>query len=362
MKLVTVLGARPQFIKAAALSALISENQSITEIIIHTGQHYDKNMSDIFFEQMGIPQPNYNLGVSGGGHGQMTGRQLEAIETVLLAEKPNFVVVYGDTNSTLAAALAAAKLHIPVVHIEAGLRSFNKKMPEEINRILTDHVSDFLFTPSKAATKLLAREGIDHSGVICCGDIMYDVALLFGDKAVASSTILDDIGLTGKRFKLATIHRQENTDDPERMAEIFSSLRTLSKDMPLVLPLHPRTRNVLEASGDFSALTEGLTILDPLPFFDITRLLKAAELMVTDSGGMQKEAYYHGTKSIILRDETEWSELVDLGWATIPKSIHESEIINAVAQAEKNQPDTNTLPYGEGNSAEIILATLLAQG
>ena len=360
MKLVTVLGARPQFIKAAALSHLISQDDAVTEVIVHTGQHYDKNMSDIFFQQMGIPLPKYNLGVAGGGHGQMTGRQLEAIENVLLTEKPDFVVVYGDTNSTLAAALAASKIHIPVAHIEAGLRSHNKKMPEEINRILTDHVSDFLFTPSDVATKLLRKEGIDNSGVICSGDIMYDVALHFGPKSIASSTILDDLNLADGGFKLATIHRQENTDDLDRLSEIFASLRELAQEEPLILPAHPRTKKILEAAGKFDEFTDGLTILEPLSFFDITCLLKAANLLVTDSGGMQKEAYYHGTKSVVIRDETEWTELLDLGWAKIPESIEKEAILATVMQIGRTHPNSDISPYGKGNAAEIILNTLKA--
>jgi UDP-GlcNAc3NAcA epimerase len=360
LRLATVLGARPQFIKASALSHAIAADSDVQETIIHTGQHYDSSMSGIFFEQLEIPHPAYNLGVSGGGHGAMTGRQLEGIEDILVAERPDCVVVYGDTNSTLAAALAAAKLHVPVAHIEAGLRSFNKRMPEEVNRILTDHVSAFLFAPSQASVAHLAREGIDHAGVHCAGDIMCDVARIFGPKAQDVSNTVEDLGLTAKGFVLATIHRQENTDDPARLLQLFEALRKQAEIMPVVLPLHPRTRKALAAEGKLDSATRGLIVLDPIPFFDITRLLTEAALVMTDSGGMQKEAFYHGTRSVILREETEWVELLELNRAVIPESLTPDAILKAAQDILELEGNDGTNPYGDGHAAQHILEALKA--
>ena len=240
MKIVTVVGARPQFIKAATVSRQVRERDGVEDVIIHTGQHYDAQMSDVFFESMDIPKPNYNLEIGGGTHGAMTGQQLERIEAVLMDEKPDWVLVYGDTNSTLAGALAAAKLHIPVAHVESGLRSFNRRMPEEINRVLTDHVATLLFVPSQLAVDNLALEGITGDQVVNVGDVMYDASLIYAETADTRSQIIEELGLEPGKFRLCTCHRQENVDDPRRLAAIFSALRELSNDMPLVLPLHPR--------------------------------------------------------------------------------------------------------------------------
>jgi len=360
MKLATILGARPQFIKAAAVSRAVLGSSGIDEILIHTGQHHDTNMSEIFFAEMGIPAPAHHLGIAGGGHGQMTGRQLEAVERVLIDERPDAVLVYGDTNSTLAGALAAAKLHIPVAHVEAGLRSFNRRMPEEINRVLTDHVSTWLFAPSREAMTHLAAEGIRHGGAVFTGDVMYDAALIFGAEAEARSDIIERLGLVPGHFRLCTAHRQENTDDPDRLAAIFGALRALGAEKPLVLPLHPRTRKVLEAGGDFQAMTDGLVLTDPVGFFDIIRLLRGASLVLTDSGGMQKEAYFHGTPVIILRDETEWPELVTLGWARLAPPAAADTILAAARAMEGTTGDTAAAPYGDGAAAAAILRHLAA--
>lgn len=359
MKTITVLGARPQFIKAAPMSRAAANHADVTDIILHTGQHYDSNMSDVFFEELGIPAPKYHLGIGGGTHGQMTGRQLEAIESVLLEEKPDVVLVYGDTNSTIAGALAAAKLNIPVGHIEAGLRSFNKRMPEEVNRILTDHVSQWCFAPTQQAVDLLAAEGISGNTVKLVGDVMYDAALMFAEKAEATSTILKKLSVEPGNFVLSTVHRQENTDDPARLGAILEALRSISKVMPVVLPLHPRTRKILREKGDLEAQTAGLILTDPLGFFDIIALTRASCLLMTDSGGMQKEGYFHGKPVVILRDETEWGELLDLGWARLVPPTSSAAILSAAMQMRGTTGDLDAKPYGDGRAAKRILDTLL---
>jgi len=359
MKLATVLGARPQFIKAAAVSRALHAAPGIEEQIIHTGQHFDQNMSDVFFEEMGIPAPAHHLGISGGTHGRMTGRQLEAVEEVLLAEKPDAVMVYGDTNSTLAGALAAAKLHIPVAHVEAGLRSFNRRMPEEINRVLTDHAATWLFAPTQVALDHLKQEGLTHSGAVFAGDVMYDAALIFGAEADDRSDILERLNLAPGGFRLCTCHRAENTDDPARLAAIFRALRALASDTPLVLPLHPRTRKMLAEGGDFEAMTAGLTLIDPVGFFEIIRLMRGASLVLTDSGGLQKEAYFHGTPVVVLRDETEWVELVELGWARITPPTEQDAILTAARAMEGATGDTVARPYGDGQASQTIVQHLV---
>ena len=354
--IVTVVGARPQFIKAAMLSKTLAQQSGIQEIIVHTGQHYDPSMSDIFFKEMGIPKPKRNLSIGGGSQGQMTGRQLEAIEAVLLDLKPDGVLVYGDTNSTLAGALAAAKLNIPVLHVEAGLRSWNRKMPEEVNRVLTDHVSSFLFTPTETATANLEREGITK-GVMCVGDIMYDAALYYGSIVEQEgSKILDDLGLESGTFRLATLHRQENIDDPCNLAKLLAALRDLAQEMPLVLPLHPRLKRDLDMKGSFSRDLEGIQIIDPVGFKDMIALLRAARVVATDSGGVQKEAYFHGTPAAVLRGETEWVELIDLGCAQlVPPKDNSSELISAaIRECEILKGKANEYPFGTGNTSEII--------
>lgn len=309
MRIVTVIGARPQFIKAAVVSRKLREHKGVQEVIVHTGQHFDANMSDVFFEELDIPHPNYHLGIGGGTHGQNTGRMIEAIETVLLLEKPDWLLVYGDTDSTLAGALAAVKLQIPVAHVEAGLRSFNRAMPEEINRVLTDHVANKLFAPTETAVKNLAAEGITGDKVHNVGDVMYDAALYYGDKAEQTSRILSQLDLPSKGYILATLHRQENVDDQARLANILQGFA--ASDKPIVMPLHPRTRKRLQEFG--LNLPASVRVIDPVGYLDMVMLEKHAALIATDSGGVQKEAYFHKVPCITLRDETEWVELVEVG-------------------------------------------------
>jgi UDP-GlcNAc3NAcA epimerase len=309
MKIVTIVGARPQFIKAAVVSRAFREwRPEVQEILVHTGQHYDANMSDVFFDELDIPRPNYNLGVGGGSHGQNTGRMIEKIEAILLEEKPDWVLVYGDTDSTLAGALAAVKLHIPVAHVEAGLRSFNRRMPEEINRLLTDHVSSLLLLPGEGARANLSSEGIEGESVQVVGDVMYDAALFYRAKASRpAETSLQN--LAPGTFVLCTIHRAENTDDPNRMRQIFAGLAAI--EAKVLLPLHPRTKHRLQSFG--IDLPGNVTLIDPVGYLDMVWLEANCSLVMTDSGGVQKEAYFHEKFCITLRDETEWVELVDIG-------------------------------------------------
>jgi UDP-GlcNAc3NAcA epimerase len=330
MKIVTIVGARPQFIKAATVSRALRQTTTATEILVHTGQHYNTNMSDIFFEELGIPNPSYHLGIGSASHGGQTGRMLEAIEEVLLDEKPSWVLVYGDTNSTLAGALAAVKLHLPVAHVEAGLRSFNRKMPEEINRVLTDHASDLLFAPTEVAVNNLHQEGLS-SKTHLVGDVMYDGALFYAAKAQEQSRILETLELKSKSYVLATIHRAENTDNVQRLATIFEGLSVVAETLPVVLPLHPRTQVALEREG-IKASSRGLHITEPVGYLDMVMLEKNAKLIATDSGGVQKEAYFYRVPCVTLRDETEWLELVESGWnqLTPPKNAETiaSSILN----------------------------------
>lgn len=362
MKIVTIVGARPQFIKAAAVSqAIIEHNAScaenlslIIEVIVHTGQHFDHNMSEVFFEELGIPAPKYDLGISGGTHGAMTGRMLSSIEEVLLAERPDWVLIYGDTNSTLAAALGAAKLHIPIAHIEAGLRSFNNQMPEEINRIVADRLSKLLFCPTDTAVRNLANEGISQ-GVSNVGDVMFDVSLYFR-RLAARSTIHANLGLIPSRYVLATCHRAENTDDPVRLREIMEGLQDISRTMKVVLPLHPRTRQVLEAQSLLGTL-EGVVLTDPLPFLDMISLEQSALAIVTDSGGIQKEAFFFQVPCITIRDETEWVETVELRWNRLV-GADRTRILEAFNNLGSGEP--GVFPYGDGTAAEKIVRSILA--
>lgn len=351
-KVITIVGARPQFIKAAAVSRMFRDSEHFDERILHTGQHFDANMSDVFFDELDIPRPHYNLGVGGGGHGQNTGRMLEAIEAVLMSERPDWVLVYGDTDSTLAGALAAVKLHIPLAHVEAGLRSFNKRMPEEINRRLTDHASDLLLTPNAAAVKTLASEGISGRHVVSVGDVMYDAALIFGEKAEAKSKILSVLDLCPQRYILATVHRQENTDTPERLRNIFAGFAAAT--MPVVLPLHPRTRQRIDSFG--VVVPDNVKVVDPLGYLDMVMLEKNAALIATDSGGVQKEAYFHGIPCLTLRDETEWTELVELGWNTLASP--ERNDLGALFSMTYKRGVAGVAPYGNGSAAANILQEL----
>lgn len=359
IKIVTIVGARPQFIKAAAVSRVIRDSYGgkIEEVLVHTGQHYDDNMSKVFFEELDIPQPKYNLEISGGQHGAMTGRMLGAVEKVLLDEKPDWLLIYGDTNSTLAGALAAAKLHIPVAHVEAGLRSFNMRMPEEINRILSDRVSSLLFCPTETAVKNLSAEGISK-GVHNVGDVMYDVALFYRDRARQQSTILKDLELVENGFALATCHRAENTDDPKRLGEIVAALAKIAGSMQVVFPLHPRTRKLIEDYG-LRRYLDAVKVVEPLPFLDMVALERAAKVILTDSGGVQKEAYFYGVPCVTMRDETEWVETVELGWNQLVGASTQA-ILSAVSRPVESKQTNTITPYGDGKAALSIVSKLAA--
>jgi UDP-GlcNAc3NAcA epimerase len=343
-KIVTILGARPQFVKAAVLSRIMSEKNEIEEVIVHTGQHYDVNMSETFFKEMEIPEPKYNLNINGLGHGAMTGQMLEKIEKVLLDEKPDAVVIYGDTNSTIAGALAAKKLDIKVIHVEAGLRSYNMKMPEEINRILTDRISDLLICPTDSAIQNLKKEGFNNMDirVVKTGDIMKDAVEFYGKISAERSDIISRLDLKKHNFILATIHRQENTDDPERLRSIFEGLEEISREVQVVLPLHPRTRKILENSD----LKYNFTMIDPVGYFDMLELLKNCKMVVTDSGGLQKEAFFNQKHCIIVRDETEWVELVENGFAVIVGSDKDI-MLSAFDTYSNSITDFNKNLYGK---------------
>lgn len=347
-KIVTIVGARPQFIKAATLSRQF-QLLGLREVIIHTGQHFDENMSDVFFEEMDIPKPAYFLDIHSLPHGAMTGRMLEGIECVLQQEQPDAILVYGDTNSTLAGAMAAVKMHIPVIHIEAGLRSFNMNMPEEVNRILTDRISNVLFCPTDTAVNNLRKEGFEdfRTTIIKNGDVMQDAALFYMEKAEQKSGILAELALDN--FVLATIHRQENTDDPLKMNNIISGLNKINQKVPVVVPLHPRTRNILSKMN----IPPEFRIIDPVGYFDMLMLLKSCELVLTDSGGIQKEAFFLKKHCIILRDETEWTELVENGYNILAGSnVAKIETAFNELQHKKNTDFSLNL-YGNGHAAEI---------
>jgi UDP-GlcNAc3NAcA epimerase len=358
-RIVTVVGARPQFIKAAAVSRAVAARTDVEELLVHTGQHYDENMSDIFFAELGIPRPAQHLGIGGGGHGQQTGRMLEAIEKVLLDLKPDWLLVYGDTNSTLAGALAAAKLHIRVAHVEAGLRSFNRRMPEELNRVLTDHAADLLFAPTTAAAAHLHAEGIPDTRVRLVGDVMYDAALIHGERSELQSRVLDDLGLKAGHYILATIHRAENTDDALRLRAIFEGLLSLAREMPVVLPLHPRTRGAVDRAGLLGAVEAGLRLVPPVGYLDMVRLERNARLIATDSGGVQKEAFFYRVPCVTLRDETEWVELVELGWNHLVAPTDAPSVADGLRAGLNAPAGIDAHPYGDGHSAEKILAALV---
>jgi len=350
MRVVTVVGARPQFVKAAPVSRVLREKH--TEMLVHTGQHYDYGMSRIFFDELDMPEPDVNLGVGSGGHGRQTAEMLIGVEEVLLARRPDWVVVYGDTNSTLAGALAAAKLQIPVAHVEAGLRSFNRVMPEEHNRVLADHCSDLLFCPTQTAMENLAREGMAR-GVHMVGDVMYDAALRHGAVARQRSTLLDELGLAGRRFALATIHRPYNTDDPSRLLEIVNSLGAL--DMPVVFPVHARTRDRLAQINNPQSKIRNLQSVEPLGYLDMLALEQAAALILTDSGGVQKEAYFFGVPCVTLRPETEWVETVAAGWNRLAWG-DTAVIVAAALDAWPSEPPPSI--FGDGHAAERIVGIL----
>ncbi len=364
MNIVTIVGARPQFIKAAAVSRAIRKHNNenpedgIHEVIVHTGQHYDENMSQVFFDELDIPKPDYNLESGGGTHGAMTGRMLESIEHVLLVEQSDWVLIYGDTNSTLAGAIAASKLHIPVAHVEAGLRSFNMKMPEEINRVLVDRVSTILFCPTETAVNNLKSEGMTQ-GVLNVGDVMYDASLFYREMAREKSTILRGLSLKPKEYVLVTCHRAENTDDPIRLAGIVQGLAAIVDLVRVIFPLHPRTRKALEETGLFERLGQ-VEVLEPVSFLDMVQLEESAKAIVTDSGGVQKEAYFFGVPCITMRDETEWVETVDAGCNYLV-GADANKILAAYANlSDICLEDSFNVPlYGKGDTANQIVSCML---
>lgn len=375
--LLTIIGARPQIIKAAALSRAIRNSFSdrIKETIVHTGQHYDENMSQVFFDEMEVPKPDYNLGVGSASHGKQTAAMIEKIEDILLMEKPDFVVMYGDTNSTLAGSVAAAKIHIPVVHIEAGLRSFNKSMPEEVNRIICDHVSTLLFSPTTTGINNLIREGFnvhnqppftpDNPGIFHCGDIMYDNSLYFAEKAEKKSDILNKYNLSKGKFILGTIHRDNNTDIPERLNAIFKALNeiAINYDTDVVVPLHPRTSKILKQNlspelYDSVLSNPRINLIPPASFFEIIVLEKNCQLVMTDSGGVQKEAYYFQKPVIILRPETEWVEIVE-NKAGIITDANMENIINAFHHFRATDKLSFPPVFGDGKAAEFICKKII---
>lgn len=354
MKVVSIFGARPQFIKATLVSRELRWQH--TEVLVHTGQHYDDEMSAVFFQELEIPRPDYNLGVGSGSHGWQTGQMLAHVEKVLLAERPDWVLVYGDTNSTLAGALAAVKLHIPVAHVEAGLRSFNREMPEEHNRVLTDHCADLLFCPTRTAVNNLAKEGITR-GVHLVGDVMYDAVLQFGALARERSTILNDLGLTPKRYLLATVHRPYNTDDPERLQSILGAFIKIGE--PIVFPVHPRTRRCMAEFGlnNLPAFQcSNVQLVEPVSYLDMLMLEQHARLILTDSGGVQKEAYFFAVPCVTLRPETEWVETVNAGWNVVVEADRERIVWAAIGRV---WPDgTPPLAFGDGRAGEKMVRLL----
>ncbi len=354
MKVASVVGARPQFIKCAPVSRVLRE--VATEVLIHTGQHYDDNMSEVFFRELELPQPDYNLGVGSGPHGAQTGKMLKRLEAVLLKERPDHVLVYGDTNSTLAGALAAAKLHIPVAHVEAGLRSFNKQMPEEINRVVTDHLSSLLFCPSETAVKNLAREGITK-GVEFVGDVMYDALLRNIEAAEKGSTILKQLKLEPKAYCLATVHRAENTDDSGPLHAIVEAFEKISAIHPVIWPIHPRTQKVLRSYNLSRITNHSLRLVDPASYLDMLLLEKEAKAILTDSGGVQKEAFWLGVPCVTLREKSEWVETVQAGWNTLA-GTDPDRIFAAAMKPAPFQSGPQSL-YNDGRSAKRIVQALL---
>ncbi len=357
MKVLTVLGARPQFIKASVVSAEFAR-RSIPEVVVHTGQHYDANMSEVFFEDLGMSSPAYHLGIGGGSHAKMTGRMLEEIEKVLLQECPDVVLVYGDTNSTLAGALASVKMHIPVAHVEAGLRSFNMRMPEEVNRILSDRISNWLFTPTSSAADHLRQEGVEESKIVPVGDVMYDVAISHGLRAASRSGLLDRLNMTRHGYVLVTVHRAENTDDVARLGAIIDGLLRVAKRVPVLWPLHPRTRRALEASDNYERLANHVALIDPVGYLDMVQLEMNAALIATDSGGVQKEAFFHRIPCVTLRDETEWVELVSAGWNQLVPPVS-GEAIDEAIDGMVGKKGADIEPYGRGDAARRIVDRLV---
>ena len=356
MKIVTVVGARPQFIKAAAVSRAIAQHDDITEIIVHTGQHFDEKMSDIFFREMAIPKPDYNLSINSLGHGAMTGRMLEGIEQILQKENPDYLLVYGDTNSTVAGALAASKLHIKIVHVEAGLRSFDMQMPEEVNRIITDRISDILFCPTDEAVKNLHNEGFErfNSQIVRSGDVMEDAAMYYAKGLASDATFLQESNLEVDNYVLVTLHRQENTDSQSKLSTLVDTLNTLGRDKQMVLPLHPRTRKKLAEFG----LELNIKAIDPVGYFDMIRLIRNSQFVMTDSGGLQKEAYFFDKFCITLREQTEWVELQKEGYNYVV-GTDQKKCFDAVEEIKRRQFERKSELYGGGKAANRIVEYLI---
>ncbi len=356
MKILSVVGARPQFIKAAAVSRALRQHRRVREVLLHTGQHYDANMSAVFFQELDIPAPDYHLGIGGGTHAQNTGRMMEAIEAVLLEEQPDWVIVYGDTDSTLAGALAAVKIHIPVAHVEAGLRSFNRQMPEEINRILTDHIADLLFAPTQTAVHHLQNEGVPQERIHLVGDVMCDAARYYAHKAQRHSRILSTLSLEPHTYLLATVHRAENTDHPARLLAIMEALNTVGAQRPVVLPLHPRTQRALHQIGHPPERFPHIRFTQPVGYLDMIQLEQHAWRIATDSGGVQKEAYFFRVPCITLREETEWVELVQTGWNRLVPPLDAQPIIQALTAPFP--PGQEIALYGGGTASQRIAEIL----
>jgi len=356
VRVISIVGARPQFIKAGIVSREL-RNKCVKEIFLHTGQHYDFNMSEVFFKELNLPKPDYYLGIGSGSHGEQTGKMLIEIENVLLKEKPDIVLVYGDTNSTLAGALASAKLHIPVAHVEAGLRSFNKTMPEEINRVLTDHISNLLFAPTYIAVENLRKEGI-FKGVYNVGDVMYDVALE-SIKKVNEQEVLDKYNLKSKEFILTTIHRAENTDNKDNLFNIIEAITEIAKKgIKIIFPIHPRTKKFIE-KYNIDLRVQNLLVVEPVSYFEMLVLEKNAKVIITDSGGVQKEGYFFGTPCIIPRNETEWVELIDIGFNTLTGAKKEKIIYATLKEFYSCKEIKENNIYGDGKASRKIVDILV---
>ncbi len=355
MKICTIVGARPQFVKAAVVSRAILETDGVIEVLIHTGQHFDANMSDVFFTELDIPKPDYNLKIGGGTHGQNTGRMIEGIEKVLIDEEPDYVLVYGDTDSTLAGALAAAKLHIPIAHVEAGLRSFNRRMPEEINRVLTDHAATLLFAPTDTAVENLVSEGIAAEKISQVGDVMFDATLYYGKK-----TRRPELSGIKDTFIMCTVHRAENTNDQQKLREIVGALNQIAETTQVVLPIHPRTAGIINKMGDVK-LSDNVMVIEPVGFLEMHWLLQNCAMVMTDSGGVQKEAFFHGKACVTLRDETEWIELVHSGVNKLaaPGSAYIPDVVAEMTKLKIN-PSLNL--YGDGNAGKKIVKIIKNRG
>lgn len=357
-KIMTVIGARPQFVKAAIVSQFMKQSGALNEVMVHTGQHYDANMSKIFFDELDMSPAHHQLGIGSSTQGRQTAEMIIGIEQLLATEKPDLMLIYGDTNSTLAGALAAIKCHIPIAHVEAGLRSYNRKMPEEINRVIADQLSAILFTPTAQAVHNLKKEGFDDKRIVSVGDVMYDAALFYGKKAQEKSDVLHSLQLKPHEYILATIHRAENTDDPNRLKNMFTALNRLAEQHKMIMPLHPRTRKLIEMHFEDVLKKTKINIVEPVGFLDMMMLEKNAALIVTDSGGVQKEAFFYQIPCVTLRDETEWVETVELGWNTLVSPDQCDAIYETVLAKINSHGKKHDAPFGRGNASDLIATYL----